>query len=65
MERLVQFCDFYRRTELIIYQQIEKHMSPEHLQQNVQVILIYKEAHNKLTMLVQLDLARVMEPEVY
>ncbi len=40
-------------------------MSPEHLQKNVQAILIYQEAHNKLTMLVQLDLAGVMEPEVY
>ena len=40
-------------------------MSPEHLHMNVQAILIYQEAHNKLTMLVQLDLAGVMEPEVY
>lgn len=40
-------------------------MSPEHLQKNVQTIFIYQEAHNKLTMLVQLDLAGVMEPEVY
>ncbi|PXZ04755.1 hypothetical protein [Gilliamella apicola] len=45
--------------------QMEKHMSPEHLHMNVQAILIYQEAHNKLTMLVQLDLAGVMEPEVY